>query len=289
MQRIPDIDANSILNATPSDLKSTGLAKLPNLIITLGNQILTIINPSLETLISKYNITSGDCLTEAQFNELINQRNNIVDQLNRISKTLNVVTITLTGASTFLNLLQSAINGIEVAKIAAKIAALAFPALAATLPTTLNTLNSAKTQLLLDNKGNSRLTKISNIVGGAALAASIVGGYILKAITLLKSIDLFLQKCDPNLSSLTPISKETQDIADAQLQAETTQNQTTYNGFIIEIEEIPYAPGVVRRRAVGKNQQGIVLIQTELSFTTDNQTLINELKLIIDRDNLKAY
>jgi hypothetical protein len=265
MQRIPDIDVNNILNATPSDLKSTGLAKLPNLIITLGNQILTIINPSLETLISKYNITSGDCLTEAQFNELINQRNNIVDQLNRISKTLNVVTITLTGASTFLNLLQSAINGIEVAKIAAKIAALAFPALAATLPTTLNTLNSAKTQLLLDNKGNSRLTKISNIVGGAALAASIVGGYILKAITLLK------------------------DIADAQLQAETTQNQTTYNGFIIEIEEVPYSPGVIRRRAVGKNQQGIVLIQTELSFTTDNQTLINELKLIIDRDNLKAY
>ena len=289
MQRIPNIDANSILNATPSDLKATGLAKLPNLIITLGNQILTIINPSLETLISKYNITSGDCLTEAQFNELINQRNNIVDQLNRINRTLNVVTITLTGASTFLNLLQAAIDGIEVAKIAAKIAALAFPALAATLPTTLNTLNTAKTQLLIDNKGNSRLTKISNIVGGAALAASIIGGYVLKAITLLKSIDLFLQKCDPNLSSLTPISKETQDIADAQLQASQTQNQITYNGFIIEIEEIPYSPGVIRRRAIGKNQQGIVLIQTELSFTTDNQTLINELKLIIDRDNLKAY
>jgi hypothetical protein len=289
MQRIPNIDANSILNATPSDLKATGLAKLPNLIITLGNQILTIINPSLEALISKYNIISGNCLTETQFNELINQRNNIVDQLNTISRTLNVITITLTGASTFLNLLQAAIDGIETAKIVAKIAALTFPALAATLPTTLNTLNTAKTQLLIDNKGNSRLTKISNIVGGAALAASIIGGYILKAITLLKSIDLFLQKCDPNLSSLTPISKETQDIADTQLQAQQTQNQTTYEGFIIEIEEVPYAPNVIRRRAIGKNQSGIVLIQTELSFTTDNQTLINELKLIIDRDNLKGY
>jgi hypothetical protein len=36
------------------------------------------------------------------------------------------------------------------------------------------------------------------------------------------------------------------------------QNQITYNGFIIEIEEIPFTPTVIRRRAVGKNQQGIV-------------------------------
>ena len=114
-----------------------------------------------------------------------------------------------------------------------------------------------------------------------------IGGYIKIAIALLNSIDAILNKCSPD--GLTPISKTIQDIAIVQTQAENTQNGTTYNGFILEIEEVPYTDTVTRRRAIGKNNSGITMIQTELSFTTDDQTLINELKFIIDRDNLKAY
>jgi hypothetical protein len=46
---------------------------------------------------------------------------------------------------------------------------------------------------------------------------------------------------------------------------------------------------VKQKRAVGQNYQGITLITTPYSFTTNSQTLINELKFIIDRDKLKAY
>lgn len=291
MTKIPDINANQILNATPSDLKAAGIAKLPLLLTTAGNQVITIIQPSLDNLIiqyvEKYN-TQGVCLSQNELNQLKQQRDSIVSSLNQIGKTLNIITISLTGLSSFLTFLESSIKGIEIAKITAQIAALAFPALAAALPTTLNTLNQAKTQILIDNKGNSRLSKLSAIIGGATLAASLVGGYILKATESLKAIDFVLKTCDPN-TTLDPISKEIEDISTIQLQSQQTQNQTTYEGFIIEIEEIPYTSTVNRRRAIGKNQSGIVLIQTELSFTTDNQTLINELKLIIDRDNLKGY
>ncbi len=291
MTKIPAINATQIQNATPSDLKAAGIAKLPLLLTTAGNQVITIIQPSLNNLITqfveKYN-TQGVCLSQVELNQLKQQRDSIVSSLNQIGRTLNIITISLTGLSSFLTLLESAIKGIEIAKITAQIAAVAFPALAATLPTTLNTLNQAKTQILIDNKGNSRLSKLSAIIGGATLAASLVGSYILTATESLKAIDLVLKTCDPN-TTLDPISKEIEDISTIQLIAQQTQNQTTYEGFIIEIEEVPYAPNVIRRRAIGKNQSGIVLIQTELSFTTDNQTLINELKLIIDRDNLKGY
>ena len=291
-----NVDAKKIENATPADLKAMGIAKLHFLLLLIGNQVRNIIEPALKNLIATYIkkfLDANACPDAATLAKIRQQRDLIVNQLNKIGRVLNIITLSLTGVATFLSLLQGAIKAIDLAKIAAKVAAAAFPALAPALPGLLATLTNAKTSALIDEKGNSRLQKYQSIIGGAALVASIIGGFILVAIALLKSIDAFLEKCDPIVQNdpnvLVPISKEIQDIADAQLQANNTQNETTYQGFIFEIEIIPYTPTVNRRRAVGKNQSGIVLIQTELSFTTDDQTLINELKLIIDRDNLKAY
>ena len=270
-----------------------GIAKLPLLLLVIGTKVQQIVIPAIINLIATYiqkYIDANSCPDAATLAKIRQQRDLIVSQLNKIGKTLNVITISLTGVATFLSILQGVLNAIDLAKIAAKIAAVTFPPLAAGLPLLLNTLSAAKQTALVDEKGNSRLQKLTSIIGGAALVASIVGAFILTAVTLLKSIDFFLEKCDPNnMNSLIPISKEVKDVADAQAQSTLTQNETTYQGFIIEIETVPYTPTVNRRRALGKNQSGIILIQTELSFTTDDQTLINELKLIIDRDNLKAY
>jgi hypothetical protein len=288
---ITSVNTTEIENATPSDLKAMGIAKLPLLLLVIGNQVKNIIEPALTNLIATYiqkYIGTDSCPDTATLTKIRQQRDLIVIQLNKIGKTLNIITISLTGVVTFLAILQGVIKGIDLAKIAAKAAAIVFPPLAATLPTTLNTLSQAKTEAIIDDNGNSRIQKYISIIGGAALVSSIIGGFILVAVALLKSIDTFLEKCDPN-NKLVPISKEIQDIVDVQAQATITQNQTTYKGFIIEIELVPYTSTTTRRRAIGKNQDGIILIQTELSFTTDDQTLINELKLIIDRDNLKAY
>ena len=62
-----------------------------------------------------------------------------------------------------------------------------------------------------------------------------------------------------------------------------------YQGFNLDIIEEQYSPTVKRIKAVAKNPQGIILLQTPYSFTTIPQILIDELKIIIDKNNLKAY
>ena len=291
-----NIDVSQIENATPDDLKAIGIAKLPLILLTIGNQVKKIIEPAIKNLITTYiqkYLTSGICADQATIDKIIQQRNLIVSQLNKIGKTLNIITLSLTGVSAFLNLVTNNIKTIK--NIALGLSATAKlvpspPGLPGIIASGLNDAQTFIRETTFDDKGNSKLTKLNSIIGGAALVASIIGGYILIVVTLLNSIDAFLKKCSSASSQpVIPISSEILAVAEIQLKSNITQNETTYNGFIIEIEVVPYTPTVNRRRALGKNQYGIVLIQTELSFTTNNQTLISELKFIIDRDNLKAY
>jgi hypothetical protein len=291
------LDATQIEKATPADLKAMGLAKLPLLLLVIDNKIKQIVIKSLEDLIKKQIsqfANTNTCPSSLEIENIIRVRNNIVDQLNNIGRTLNTIALSLTAASSFLSLITNTIKGVKRAAIGISLAAKLIPSPPGLPGAIASGLNDAQTFIrenTFDIQGNSKLTKISSVTGGVALMISMISISIQLAISLLKSIDVFLDRCASinAKSTLNTISKEINDIADSQTQADETQNLTTYQGFIIEIEEVPFTPTVTRRRAIGKNQSGIKLIQSELSFSTNNQTLINELKFIIDRDNLKAY
>jgi len=282
------VDSTLIQDATPEDQKSKGTSKLPLLIFSLGSQIPQIIQPSLQGLIQKYIPNPDICPSSITLNELISQRNNIVVSLNSIGLRVSQLGESITGISNFLNITLGVITTIDTASIIASAAAKLIPLIPGAIPAALNDAQTLIRKITFDQKGNSRLSKVQSSISNSALVISILGTYILTAKKLIDQIDKYINQCNIN-SELESISKDINNIASAQLQAQQTNNQITYNGFIIEIEEVFFTPTVNRRRALGKNQQGIVLIQSELSFTTDNQTLINELKLIIDRDNLKAY
>jgi hypothetical protein len=288
MATIQDIDLQAIQNATPDSLKASGTAKLGTLIFAQGKVINQLLDPIANKLLSQVTSPDGTCVSQQILDDTISQRNGLVLQLNDIGNNLNKLTNTLTGLSNYLSLAQAVITIIKTSKIATSIAAKILPAVPGIVPATISDLEDAKNQITFTDTGTSKLDKIQGSVSSAAISVSIVNGYILSIVNTLNSLDIILTKCSPD-STFASISKDINDSADAQKQAETTINQTTYNGFIVEIEEIPYTLTVTRRRAIGRNQQGIVLIQTELSFTTNPQTLITELKLIIDRDNLKAY
>jgi hypothetical protein len=227
--------------------------------------------------------------------EIITIRNNLVTSLNLISKQLNTLTSAVTGLSTFSDLSQKAVDALKLTKISTSLAIKAVPSppgVPGIITSALSDLETVIINLLFEKDGIPRLPKIASAIASAVLSISLVNVYIQQILGILSALDIKLKQCVPDLAndlSLTPISNDLISIAAQQTQADDTINQVTYAGFLIEIEEVPYTPTVNRRRAVGKNQSGIILIQTELSFTTQDEILINELKLIIDRDNLKAY
>lgn len=288
MATIQDIDVEALLKSIPDSLKPQGSAKLGNIIFDKGKVIQQLLNPIATKLLADATLPGGVCVPQATLDKLILERNALVGQLNSIGASLDTITKSITGLNTYFNLVVAVINAISIAKTVVSTAAKIVPIIPGAVPAALSDLEDAKNKLIFTNTGTSKLDKIQSSITTSAISVSLVNGYVLNIVNILNSLDSILTKCSPN-STFVPISKGINDSANAQKQAEATLNQTTYNGFIIEIEEVPYTPTVKRRKALGKNQQGIVLIQTELSFTTNPQTLINELKTIIDRDNLKAY
>ena len=281
------VDLKTFENSLPDNLKSTGSEKLGQIILEKGIQISDLIQPQLTKLLSNLQTPDGLCLPETQLNLLINQRNDIVDTLNQIEKYLNLTAKAIGITSTTLNILITTAQTLRGLKPAAIAATAASPAPGPFASLVLQ-INEILDNLKFDALGNSKLNKLKLIIDLTSTPISLTSQFIAKAITTLNLIDIIIKKCSPN-STLSSISQDLINITDAQLKASQTTNNITYKGFIIEIQEVPFSPTVNRRKAVGKNAQDIPLIETELSFTTNNQILINELKLIIDRDNLKAY
>jgi hypothetical protein len=230
--------------------------------------------------------------------KIITIRNGLVTSLNAIGKQLDTLTKATTGLNTFLGVSQTVIDTLKITKVSTSLAVKAVPTppgVPGIITSTLSDLEDIINKSLFEKDGTPRLPKIAGSIASASLAISMINIYIQQIVGILSALDFKLKQCAPDLTSnssfpgLVPISDSLISISIIQTKTEQTQNGITYAGFLIEIEEVPYTPTVNRRRAVGKNQSGITLIQTELSFTTQDEILINELKLIIDRDNLKAY
>ena len=288
MANIQNIDVEALLKSIPDSLKPQGSAKLGNIIYDKGKVIQQLLNPIATKLLADATLPEGVCVPQVTLDKLILERNALVGQLNDIGASLDTITKSITGLNTYFNLVITVINTISVAKTVISAAAKVVPLIPGAVPAALSDLEDAKNKLTFTETGISKLDKTQKTIASAGISISLVNGYILTIVGLLNLLDFFLNKACPN-ATFESISKGIKDSASAQQQAGNTLNQTTYEGFIIEIEEVPYTATVTRRRAIGKNQQGIILTQTELSFTTNPLTLINELKLIIDRDNLKAY
>lgn len=242
------------------------------------------------------NISYPDsCPTKEDLDKALMTRNQLVDKLNKTSKTIETLSKPLNTLNTIVNTTSITLDTVSGAISAAKIAIPLLPTPTPGAPdpgnsalVALDSLNELKKDKL---KPKIDITKV--IISSISLALDTTNKVLISIIQLLKSLDFLLLRCGASEDQLTPFSDYLNKIEQNQQQIQARDNNTNlssiYKGFTLEIVEKQYSPTVKQIQAVAKNPQGIILLQTPLSFTTVPQVLIEELKLIIDSNNLKAY
>ena len=279
-----------------------GADKIPVLIAEKAQSLIQQLVPTITQIVEKTGIQNigqpnmvmpSVCLPADDLQNIIQLRNNMVDKLNSVSsaiellsKPIDTLTPILSATETGLTIGKAVLLGLEAAIIAAP------PAVP--IPGAL--INGyVKANDLINVTLPPLITTTSNKIKTITSAVGYVDEILFKILNLLNSIDSYLIGCGVTGStsqtsstpqtSLTPTNNylNAVDKQYTQVQESPTVSQI-YNGFTLDIVEEQFSPTVKRIKAVAKNSQGIILLETPRSFTTTPQVLIEELKLIIDKN-----
>lgn len=296
-------DTEALNNAVTEDSKPQGQQKLGSLILKQGQKLSKFVVPLALNLLREYAVDQAKQEIEAQeispeelkekfcpsnLQDIIQKRNDAVEYLNNTGDRLDSLSITVNFGADFASLLQGLITIIKTAKTISTQVLSFIPVAPGAATSAIDTAGDVADGLTFNEDGTPRIPPIKITASQVSPAVASTQSTILRCVDLLSRLDILINLCNPN-SNLTPLSNSIKNIVANEALAETSQNETTYKGFILEIETRPFTDRVDQSRSVGKNKSGIVLIATDYSFASDPQVLITELKFIIDRDDLKAY
>jgi hypothetical protein len=228
------------------------------------------------------------CLVPDELSKMLALRNNLVSQLNAGVKVITTLSKVLDPLNLSVTTGVKSLNTVNVAITAAQILASLSPV---PPPGSMDPANSIlvgidKSNKFLTNTVVPNLQKAKNTVSAISISLDFTNKTLLSLIGLLNSIDMYLKGC--KVEGLDALDDYLITLQQVQQQTKEIENTATYKGFTLEVVTEAFSPTVNRNKAVAKNNQGIILLQTPLSFTTVPQILIAELKLIIDSSNLKA-
>ena len=300
-------DIEGINDSVAEDQKPKGLQKLGSLVLKQSIKLSKFVIPLVFNLIKQYGIDKLESRLEeesdnidelraqlkeefcnVQLPQIIEKRNNAVEYLNNTGKILDALTLSVDFGASFAEILETLIKILRGASFTINQASKAIPLIPGSVVSVVNDLNTIADTVTFKPDGSPNIPPIKVTASQVSPAFASVQSTIVRCVDLLDSLDLLITLCNPN-ANLTGISDSINKIYENELLAEASENDGTYKGFVLEIETRPYTDTVDQNRAVGKNKSNIIMISTEYSFASDPQVLIDELKFIIDRDDLKAY
>lgn len=306
-EELTSTDIEGINNAVAEDQKPKGLQKLGSLVLKQSQKLSKFVIPLAFNLIKEYGIDKLEVALEeesdnidelkeqlkeefctVQLPKIIEQRNNAVDYLNNTGKILDSLTLSVDFGASFAKILEDLIKILRGASFTINQASKTIPLIPGAVVSAVNDLNTIADTVTFKSDGTPNIPPLKITAGQVSPAFATVQNTIVRCVDLLDKLDILITLCNPD-ASLTGISDSINSIYENELLAQSSENDGTYKGFILEIETRPFTDRVNESRAVGKNKSDIIMISTEYSFASNPQVLIDELKFIIDRDDLKAY
>ena len=269
------------------------IQRLVNVILQKVNDIKSKYTAKVEELIVEFNV---GCPTPQEIERIIRLRNTAVNQLKNLYDSVQRTADNIAGISGFITLIltivkvaQTTISALGLAQLIAPI--IPNPALIKINAAT-ELAQSIIDKVRFKSDGDPRLVPIVNGIIAANVAIQLFANALKDLICKLEALDPQILECATEAGitpELTPVDPTIVSFVETTLtEDQESAIETTYRGFIFEIEEVPFSSTVNRRRANALNSDGIVMLQSELSFVKDASILIEELKFVIDRDNLRA-
>lgn len=266
---------NQTINTKIEDLRGKATTTLLTLASQLGIEGLDTANPKLPDL----------CPSEDVLNIALRIRNLLGADIENVAKYINTVDTSLQLLTPVINGTLTSVEALSVLKTATSLATKLTPTVPGAVTALLSDLDDLRTLIVFKSDGTPKLPQLqralslgSEYVSGAAKILQVI-------LTFLDVVDLVLEKCG---KAPTKLGEDSTRLLNTIKLVSTSVINETYKGFTFAIVEKQFSPTLKQKIGQAKNSQGIVLLQTEASFTQDPQVLVEELKLIIDRDNLKA-
>lgn len=219
------------------------------------------------------------CPDRETLDEALRIRDNLVDSIESLIRYVNFIDKLLTIVNDAVSGTITTLTAINLLKITTSTTLKGLPVVPGILSTLITDLDDVRTILTFKNDGNPRLPELKRAVSTGVTYTAQVSITLTQILKLIQSVDVVLTNCGKTPKALTE-----------QLPVTSTQpiDIPVYKGFTLSVVKQPFSNTVQQSVGQAKNNQNIVLLQTQPSFTSNPQVLIEELKFIIDRDNLKA-
>lgn len=266
---------NQTINTRIEDLKGKAISSLSSLATKLGISGLETGNPQLPNL----------CPSQAILDQVLAARNALGTDIENTAKYVNLIDLSLQTLTPIINATEGTVDIVSLLKTATSLASKFVPIIPGAAVALLSDLEDLKMNLTFKTDGTPKLPELKRGIQLGSQYISSAALILQSILALLKTIDLVLERCGKKPDKL---GADVNTLLSTIKLAETSNIQSTYQGFTFAIVEKPFNNNLNQKIGQAKNSQGIVLLQTEPSFTQDPQVLIEELKLIINRDNLKA-